>query len=326
MSYDAAWPPNYRDVAVSTQSTAVMRTGLIFRSAQFYTALHLRKMNVKTVVDVRRPTPSAADGVDGVCHLQHNFVPNGTTGWRTVFLMPPCGTHSLARICVWPFDAKKVIVQGLMTDNERLCKFYWLVLSYSALEIKEAVRVFATEANYPILIHCIHGKDRTGILVALIAMVCGADIDAVCDDYAASDGNLQAAFRAGAIPAHEAWLFEPADNEALRCTRTPRVVMHTTLARVESVHGSVPQYLLSIGVTQAELDAIQRNAGVAAPSAGGGAGRDEEGAALAEDAAALLAGPAAAEPEVASVAGAKVSSLCTVTFHANLAHNLTRSP
>lgn len=304
MSYDKLWPPNHRDVAESTQSTGVMQRGLIFRSAQFYTALHLAKMNVKTVVDVRRPTPSAADGVDGVRHLQLNFVPNGSTGWRTVFLMPPCGTHSLARICIWPFDAKKVIVQGLMTDNERLCKFYWLVLTYSTVEIKEAVRVFATEANYPILIHCIHGKDRTGILVALIAMVCGANLDAVCDDYASSDGNLQAAFRAGAIPAHESWLFEPADNEALRCTRTPRIVMHTTLTRVKAEFGGVLQYLLSIGVTQAELDAIQRNAGIAVSSAGGGAEEEEE-AALVEEDASLLAEPPAAEAEVASVAAAE---------------------
>jgi len=295
MSYDPQLPPNYRDVAESTKATAFMRTGMVLRSAQYYTVKHLTTMGVKTVVDVRRGTPSAADNAPSVRHAMINFVPTGSTGWRLVFLLPFCGTHSLTRIVFWPFDAKKVIVQGLMTDNERMCNFYWLVLSYSTVEIAEAIRVFADPKSYPVLIHCIHGKDRTGILVALVSMLCGAAASDVCDDYCASDANLQAAFRAGAIPPHESWLFAPADDEALRCTRTPRVVMERTLKRVEAEFGGVEGYLKSIGLTQSELDAVRANlAPVGAAGAGtGGGGGDVAGGAATKVDAPTLPSPAA---------------------------------
>lgn len=45
---------------------------------------------------------------------------------------------------------------------------YITIVDYSQAEVAQALRVFAEEDNYPVLVHCIHGKDRTGIIVALV--------------------------------------------------------------------------------------------------------------------------------------------------------------
>lgn len=35
-----------------------------------------------------------------------------------------------------------------------------------------ALRLFASKDNYPVLVHCIHGKDRTGLIIMLLLLLC----------------------------------------------------------------------------------------------------------------------------------------------------------
>jgi len=43
----------------------------------------------------------------------------------------------------------------------------------------------------PILIHCTAGKDRTGLLVAIILSLCGVDDEIVAHEYALSNRGLE---------------------------------------------------------------------------------------------------------------------------------------
>ena len=42
----------------------------------------------------------------------------------------------------------------------------------SQKEIAKALRILTKEENFPILVHCMHGKDRTGIVIMLVLLVC----------------------------------------------------------------------------------------------------------------------------------------------------------
>lgn len=55
----------------------------------------------------------------------------------------------------------------------------------------EILRKFTNNNNYPILFHCVHGKDRTGILAAFLMILSGYDIDEVSDDYSQSELNIK---------------------------------------------------------------------------------------------------------------------------------------
>ena len=47
-------------------------------------------------------------------------------------------------------------------------------------EMAKALRVFVDPVNYPILVHCIHGKDRTGLIVMLIMLLCSVEPEVSC--------------------------------------------------------------------------------------------------------------------------------------------------
>ena len=42
----------------------------------------------------------------------------------------------------------------------------------SQREIAKALRVFTQEENLPVLVHCMHGKDRTGLIIMLVMLLC----------------------------------------------------------------------------------------------------------------------------------------------------------
>lgn len=55
--------------------------------------------------------------------------------------------------------------------------------------IAKAIRVLRDSRNFPVLVHCIHGKDRTGLLVMLILLLC--DIPpAVCPCHLPPDSYV----------------------------------------------------------------------------------------------------------------------------------------
>lgn len=45
------------------------------------------------------------------------------------------------------------------------------------------LRVFAKESSMPSLIHCAHGKDRTGVVIMLLLLICDTPHEAIVQDY-----------------------------------------------------------------------------------------------------------------------------------------------
>ena len=64
-----------------------------------------------------------------------------------------------------------------MLDEIDLGEMYYWMATQRGREIKHALEMCAAVArDGPVLIHCTHGKDRTGVLVALLLYVCGASV------------------------------------------------------------------------------------------------------------------------------------------------------
>jgi protein-tyrosine phosphatase len=102
-----------------------------------------------------------------------------------------------------------------------------------------------------ILMHCVAGRDRTGIVVATLLAALGVPDDEVVADYAASDIELAVEYarfkdanpdRAGAVDegvSKRGW------------------VMEEVLTTLRLAFGGAAAYLRNAGVTQAELAAIR---------------------------------------------------------------------
>ena len=50
-----------------------------------------------------------------------------------------------------------------------------------------ALRLLSEPDNLPALISCAHGKDRTGIVVALVQSLLGRSTDYIAEEYAMSE-------------------------------------------------------------------------------------------------------------------------------------------
>lgn len=122
------------------------------------------------------------------------------------------------------------------------------VLEHVREELKEVLRFIAASSPGPLLFHCVAGKDRTGIIAAMMLALADVEPDAIAYDYAASTLNLQDAYIKRYSSAEPAAIIE-----AVRC---PEVGVHNMLAYLEKV-GGVVEYLESIGLTSAEIAALR---------------------------------------------------------------------
>lgn len=100
----------------------------------------------------------------------------------------------------------------------------------------------------PVLFHCFAGKDRTGLVAALMLSIAGVDPEAIGADYAETD--IQLAGR------YEEWLAKatPERLETMRGElRCPPEWMISTLEQVGRKWGGVESYLEAAGLSEADI-------------------------------------------------------------------------
>jgi protein-tyrosine phosphatase len=127
---------------------------------------------------------------------------------------------------------------------------YGELLRRYAERFAQAVTAVARAPDGCVVVHCMGGKDRTGLVTALLLRLAGVPVDAIGADYAASEPNLRART--------EAWIAEAAtekDREwRRRISATPPDAMVAVLQDVEAEHGSVEGFLLASGAAEDDLD------------------------------------------------------------------------
>ena len=134
-------------------------------------------------------------------------------------------------------------------DTDPLLRNYLGYLGDHPANIVEAVRRIASRA--PALVHCAAGKDRTGVLVALVLDAVGVERESVVADYALSAVNVEALFRR--------WTTRTGtDMPADLAPHTPRAaVMEHVLAHLDEEHGGAAGWLRANGLTDDELAALR---------------------------------------------------------------------
>jgi protein-tyrosine phosphatase len=116
-----------------------------------------------------------------------------------------------------------------------------------------AVRTVAEAPAGGVVVHCFAGKDRTGLVCAMLLRTAGVSIEDIADDYTLSARNIRPLIDPWADAAHD-------DEERalrLRIGSSPRQVMVDTLAELERRHGDIPGYLRDAGVEPGTLDLVR---------------------------------------------------------------------
>ena len=130
---------------------------------------------------------------------------------------------------------------------------YLIFLERFKDNVAASVRAVAHAPQGGVVIHCVGGKDRTGLLTALLLHVAGVDEATIARDYALSEERLR--------ERHEPW-FEAAESEEelqrlRRIAQTPAESMLGVFAELERRYGGVEEYLRATGVSDEELELVR---------------------------------------------------------------------
>lgn len=269
--------PNFRDVGTSINTLSnqtILKPSLLYRSARPDEATPsdrttlLSTLKVHTILDLRSKTehqqqdrkrasdPSLptnhAVKIPGITYIPLNF--NGTA-----FSM------GLMRQMAWSSSARLIYLMALGQRTEAISILGREVMAPRGLvgsgidsltfctgEVLAAFKVLSEEKNYPLLVHCTQGKDRTGLVVLLVLLLCEVDTEAVKGDYLASQKELAGEERKEKL-------------EEIRSIGLPDVFadcpedwVEKVAGHIDQQYGGVEKYLARCGVTREMQKNVRR--------------------------------------------------------------------
>jgi protein-tyrosine phosphatase len=189
----------------------------------------LAEYGVKVIVDLRladeidrHPNPFAEPGDHGIAYTNLSII-DPAAGF-------PPDTYTLAENYLWMLD--------------RFADF-----------VAQVMAAVAAAPDGAVMIHCAAGKDRTGLISALLLGLVGVPAETIAADYAMTAELLR--------PRDEAWLAaappeERAEREAMLARYAPTAeVMLAVLEGLGDRYGGVEAYLLQAGVSREDLGRLR---------------------------------------------------------------------
>lgn len=233
-SYDHPNLFNFRDLGgYPGRDGRTVRWRRLFRSDSLSRidpadAASFTALGVRTVIDLRRPREIARDGrvpeFDGLAY--HHLHPEHAE-WE---------------------DA---------TDHDEPSDARWLANRYldlaygGAAAMVAAVTVIAEADNAPVVVHCVAGKDRTGVVSALTLAALGVAEQDIAEDYALT------AVATGRFTEHMRRVNPEMAALPARYLVSPAEAMLLFLGDLHRRHGSVRGYLLEMGLSEDHLAALE---------------------------------------------------------------------
>jgi protein-tyrosine phosphatase len=166
--------PNFRDIGgYETSDGRRVRSGRFFRSGMLAGVTDegvatLSALGIRTVVDLRTQVEVDAFGPDRL--------PDDT---RVVQIRVPSA------------GADPMVAEALKTGHfpylPNLISVNRAYITDDAAQFGELLTLLADPANVPVVIHCLGGKDRTGVSTALLLTILGVPWPTVRDDYLRSN-------------------------------------------------------------------------------------------------------------------------------------------
>lgn len=139
----------------------------------------------------------------------------------------------------------------LAATSPTLTHYYNKVLDISQTAVREVFEILAQPSAFPALIHCAVGKDRTGLLVAILLEIANVPTETIALDYSLSADNLAPLFSEYRRRAKEAGQ-DMSQFEHLLEARAE--LMLDTLSYLKETYGGARSYLQTIGITNDKID------------------------------------------------------------------------
>jgi protein-tyrosine phosphatase len=220
---------NFRDLGgYPTEDGRTVRWRQVYRSDALH---HLTPADVARVRDEL--------GIAAVVDLRSTAELRGEG--RGPLAREPIGFHHLPL-----FDGQEARPEG-WPPIATLADRYVLLAEIAQAPIARLIRVLA-EAGGPVVYHCAAGKDRTGVVSAVLLGLLGVRDEVIVADYAATQENLEAIIeRLMAARGYQTMLSAlPPDT-----LHAEAETMVAFLARIRERYGSMHGYARAAGVMEA---------------------------------------------------------------------------
>jgi protein-tyrosine phosphatase len=223
---------NFRDIGgFTTVDGRAVRWRTLFRADGLHRLsdadfAQLRGIGIATVIDLRTAEELRVRGRVGAIGTEMSF-------------------HHLPILEALP-DASVI---DSWRDPVALGRHYAEMAEQGAAAIAEALAVLTDPAAYPAVFHCAAGKDRTGILAALVLGLLGVPDATIVADYAASRPAMERmmAYLLETYPDGR----DELERRASTMLASEPAAMHQFLASLRGKYGSLELFAAAIGVTSA---------------------------------------------------------------------------
>lgn len=232
LRWDACW--NVRDLGgydtgsgVTTRWKSVVRAGNLSRlTAAGRDALIA--YGIRTVIDLRDPREFAID--------MNPFHERGVWAGQLSYVSEPLIS-----------DAEWEAIRDPAVQN----RGYVVTLGLSKRNIGRVMSAIATAPLGGVVVHCHAGKERTGVIAALLLALAGVTDETIAADYVESDLHLASLY--------QEWAAREPDPEKrvrrLACFKSEPEHILEPLKYVRGA-GGIEVYLLDAGLSPAEIDAL----------------------------------------------------------------------
>jgi protein tyrosine/serine phosphatase len=190
------------------------------------------RIGLRTVVDLRMPEEAAREGrgllagrVDGYANL-----PVRSGDWVSADVMPDFA-------------------------NIDVVEHYLGYLEASTPEILTIIGIFADADRLPVVFHCAAGKDRTGVVAALVLDMLGVEHEEIVADYAATAVNLDKVLER--VRASQTFREMGLLDLKAAILRAEPETMREFLRRLTTSFGGAATWARERGFEQATIDRLQ---------------------------------------------------------------------
>ncbi len=197
-----------------------------------------RKIGLRTIIDLRTPMEAESEGrgplaSEPIAYLNLPFIPD--------------------ELLVPGHDKARDIIVAERRETDRV-EHYLNYLRYAGDRVVAALRAMAAVDGPPAVFHCAAGKDRTGVLAAILLDAVGVERDAIITDFAMSNERLdRIAGRLRRMPTYANYT----GTLATRDMGSDPETMTDVLGYLDEQHGGAAGWMLSAGLAEGELQSLQ---------------------------------------------------------------------
>lgn len=230
---------NFRDLGgYSTADGGTTRWNTLYRADGLYRATHndvtdIDTLGIQTVIDLRTIDELNERGsfADHAPTIDFHHVPVLDLTWQ---------------------QADRPVYDQ---DVDFLVWAYQEMIRVGSARFATAMTLLAQPSALPAVFHCAAGKDRTGLLAAFILGSLGVSDSDIVADYALTADRMEV-MRQWALQQDPSLSQRMADVPSAIMAALPEA-MQTILDEVRETHGSIKQFVLSIGVSPETLEQLR---------------------------------------------------------------------